>query len=230
MWCTLSRTPVKFPTRGETRVVVSPESMLCPPEWVGIVTLDGAAIATVPTPRLAAPVRAVLAGSTAGTLPDLGRLRTALRVDGVLGPATLAYLDAGDFIPAADGAVDRLPGGAATTVALDALLAAADPAEADESGLTGITSDAFVVREGPTVLAAAGYRLWPGSVAHLLVLTALGYRGRGLAQRVSSAAAAAALTAGLLPQWRARPTASRRVAAALGFREYGAQVSVRLAD
>ncbi|PWS40209.1 GNAT family N-acetyltransferase, partial [Streptomyces sp. ZEA17I] len=43
-----------------------------------------------------------------------------------------------------------------------------------------------------------------------------------------SEATAHALAAGLLPQWRARPAASRRVAAALGYRELGAQLSVRL--
>jgi hypothetical protein len=35
--------------------------------------------------------------------------------------------------------------------------------------------------------------------------------------------------AGRLPQWRARPPASRRVARSLGFRELGFQVSIRLA-
>ncbi|NEB68512.1 GNAT family N-acetyltransferase, partial [Streptomyces fulvissimus] len=51
---------------------------------------------------------------------------------------------------------------------------------------------------------------------------------RGLARQVASEATAHALAAGLLPQWRARPAASRRVAAALGYRELGAQLSVRL--
>lgn len=37
-----------------------------------------------------------------------------------------------------------------------------------------------------------------------------------------------ALAAGLLPQWRARPVESRRVALALGFRELGTQLSVGL--
>lgn len=203
--------------------------MLCPPGWVGIVGLAGAVIATVPTPNLAEPVRAALTSSNAGALLDLDHLQAALRVDQVLGPATLAYLDADDFVPAAGGVVDRLPAAATTASALDALLAATSPAEADESGLAGITSDAFVVRDGSTVVAAAGYRLWPAATAHMLVLTAPAYRRRGLARRVSSAAAAAALADGLLPQWRARPAASRRVAAALGFREYGSQLSVRLA-
>ncbi|MER7737151.1 hypothetical protein ABTX34_02235 [Streptomyces sp. NPDC096538] len=40
---------------------------------------------------------------------------------------------------------------------------------------------------------------------------------------VGAAAVAHALAAGLLPQWRARAFASRRVAAALGFEELGAQ-------
>lgn len=43
-----------------------------------------------------------------------------------------------------------------------------------------------------------------------------------------SAATAHALAAGLLPQWRARVPASRRVAVALGFEEVGAQLSIEL--
>ncbi|MFD3663840.1 hypothetical protein ACFWVF_25200 [Streptomyces sp. NPDC058659] len=47
---------------------------------------------------------------------------------------------------------------------------------------------------------------------------------------MASAAVAHAIAAGLLPQWRARPHSSRRVAAALGFEELGAQLSVELAQ
>ncbi|MEU8103248.1 GNAT family N-acetyltransferase [Nonomuraea muscovyensis] len=71
-------------------------------------------------------------------------------------------------------------------------------------------SEAFVIRDGDQVIATAGYRLWPGSAAHLSVLTALRRRGHGLARAVASAAVADALTHGLLPQWRARPEPSRR--------------------
>lgn len=76
-------------------------------------------------------------------------------------------------------------------------------------------------------MAAAGYRAWPSDTAHLSVLTAPAERGRGLARAVATAVAAA-LQADLLPQWRSRPEASRRVARALGFRELGAQLSIRL--
>ncbi|WP_347336090.1 GNAT family N-acetyltransferase [Streptomyces sp. Root1304] len=96
-----------------------------------------------------------------------------------------------------------------------------------------ITSPAFVVRggegaAGTAVVAAAGYEAWPESTAHVSVLTAAGHRGRGLARRTASAAVAHALEAGLMPQWRARTVESRAVARALGFRELGVQLSVRL--
>jgi hypothetical protein len=114
------------------------------------------------------------------------------------------------------------------------------PEDAGEAGLDGITSPVFVVRstraapgslpdpDGAPVVAAAGYRLWPGSVAHGSVLTGVEWRGRGLAKAVGAAAVADALANGLLPQWRARIEPSRRAAGALGFHELGTQLSLAL--
>lgn len=106
---------------------------------------------------------------------------------------------------------------------------AADAGDVEESGIQEITTPAFAVREHGQVVAAAGYRDWPCGTAHLCVLTASAARGRGLARAVASAAVAHAVQQGRLPQWRARLQASRRVAHALGFRELGFQVSIRLA-
>jgi GNAT superfamily N-acetyltransferase len=144
----------------------------------------------------------------------------------VLGPASLAYVDADGFV-AVHGSVtvERLAAGDAD---VGALLDAADEAEAGESGLREILSDAFVLREGREVVAAAGYRPWLDTAAHVSVLTAARRRGEGLAKVVASAAVADALERGLLPQWRARPEASRRVARSLGFDEVGAQISVKI--
>lgn len=100
--------------------------------------------------------------------------------------------------------------------------------DADESGIEDVTSPVFVVRDGAAVVAAAGYRAWPGATAHISVLTDQRLRGRGLAGRVASAAVAHARADGLLPQWRARREASRKVARALGFRALGQQLSLRL--
>jgi len=91
-----------------------------------------------------------------------------------------------------------------------------------------VSSPAFAIREQDEIIAAAGYRDWPGDVAHLSVLTAAHARGRGLAQATATAAVSHALAESKLPQWRAGPLASRRVAAVLGFREIGSQVSIRL--
>ncbi len=91
-----------------------------------------------------------------------------------------------------------------------------------------ITSPAFAIREHGQVVACAGYRDWPCRTAHLCVLTVAPARGRGLARVTATAAVAHAIHQGKLPQWRARPETSRRVARALGFRELGSQVSIRL--
>ncbi|GAA2403119.1 hypothetical protein GCM10010420_32900 [Streptomyces glaucosporus] len=225
LWCELAGVPVEFGRTG-TSVAVSPGSGLCPPSWAGIVLLDGAAIATAPTAEAAARLRGAAAGRAPEELVDAAVLRSLLPVARTLGPAALAYLSAADFRPA-PVPVAEVPRGHPRVADLSAGVGRED---ADESALDEITSPAFAVFEDGEVTAAAGYRLWPRRVAHLSVLTATRHRGRGLARAAASAAVAHALGAGLLPQWRARPEPSRRVARALGFRERGAQLSLRLTD
>ncbi|MFE7748853.1 GNAT family N-acetyltransferase [Streptomyces sp. NPDC057428] len=164
-------------------------------------------------------------------LVDEDRLRDVLPVLDVLGPASLFYLDRSDFLPTEGGAaVGAVVEAVCGDDEMSALLARAGEEDAGEAGLDDITSPAFVLRGGDGVVAAAGYQVWPKSVAHLSVLVAPGHRGRGLALAVASAAVAHALDARLLPQWRARPHPSKRVARALGFQELGSQLSVRLGD
>ena len=209
------------------RVAVSPASALCPPGWAGIVVIGDAALATAPDPGAARLIEQGLAGLPAASLTDAYRLRNRLPVAAILGPASLAYLDPAEFRP--------WPGAAASTpLSLDdpdfrRFVRAADPGEVEESGIEEITSPAFAVRERGQVAAAAGYRDWPRGTAHLSVLTAAAARDRGLARAAASAAVAHAIAEGRLPQWRARPLPSRRVARALGFRELGFQVSICLA-
>jgi GNAT superfamily N-acetyltransferase len=210
VWAGLAGVPVSF---GDP-VVVSPESLLCPPGWAGVVVIGDAAIVTAPSARAASVMRETLAGLPVvdWTAPETWPAAE------VLGPATLAYCSR--------LSVPSSPGISRGDVA--DLVASVSEDEAGEAGLDEITSEAFVIRSEGRVVAAAGYRLWPGDVAHLSVLTAPSHRGRGLAKQVAAAATADALEAGLLPQWRARPEPSRQVARALGFIELGAQLSVRL--
>ncbi|MFB7588914.1 GNAT family N-acetyltransferase [Streptomyces sp. NPDC056169] len=235
LWEDLAGVPASFPpAAGAVNVVVSPESDLCPAGWVGIVTLGGSALVTAPDEHTAETVRQALRGLPVEALADAAAVRDALPVTALLGPAALAYVSPENFRPAeASSQVERADG---HHPAVRALERTAGPEDAAEAALDEITSPAFVLREhgdpgdpGDAV-AAAGYRSWPRRTAHLSVLTAPAARGRGCARTVASAAVAHALAAGLLPQWRARPPASRRVAAALGFEELGAQLSVELAQ
>jgi len=209
------------------RVAVSPQSYLCPPGWAGIVVLGDAALATAPDHQTARFVEQGLGGLPAALLADTGVLSSRLPVDAILGPAALAYLDPAEFRPQPGDAVTA-PVGLDDPGFRQFLLAAATD-EVGESGIEEITTPAFAVREHGQVVAAAGYRDWPCGTAHLSVLTASAARGRGLARAAASAAVAHAIEEGRLPQWRARPLASQRVARALGFRELGFQVSIRLA-
>ncbi|MDH6145219.1 MULTISPECIES: GNAT family N-acetyltransferase [Kitasatospora] len=226
VWEGLASVPVSFGPAGSVNVVVSPNSGLCPAGWIGAVSIGGSAIVTAPDQRLAALLRDALRGVPAGAVGDA--VCEHVPTNRVLGPAALAYLSADGFRPAAPGplVVRQLPGADPRLRALEQAAGADDTAEA---GLFEITSPAFVVHAGGEVIAAAGYRSWPGRTAHISVLTAPASRRRGLARLTGSAAAAHALAAGLLPQWRARVPASRRVAAALGFRELGEQLSAQLA-
>ncbi|MER7705723.1 GNAT family N-acetyltransferase [Kitasatospora sp. NPDC097605] len=223
LWRELASAPVVFGAEDEVDVVAAPGSRFGPPGWVGVVVLGGAAVVTAPTGDAADRVREALAGVPASALTDPGALAKALPTGRLLGPAALAYVADAGFRPLAAAGVEQLPAGHPELAGLERAAGAAD---ADEAGLDEITSPAFAVRVDGRVAAAAGYRRWPARTAHLAVLTAPGLRGRGLARAAGSAAVRHALAQGLLPQWRARVPASRRVAAALGFAELGFQLSV----
>jgi RimJ/RimL family protein N-acetyltransferase len=209
-------------------VAVSPRSSLCPRGWAGIVVIGDAAVATAPDHETARLVELALDGLPTASFTSTEVLGCRLPLAEVRGPAALAYLDPADFRPQPGDAV---------VVPLDLnhpdlrqFLLAADTDDVEESGIQELSTPAFAVRERGQVVAAAGYRDWPCGTAHLSVLTASAARGRGLARAAASAAVAHAIKEGKLPQWRARPHASRRVARALGFRDLGSQVSIRLAN
>jgi hypothetical protein len=225
LWASLAGAPASF--GPILNVAVSPDSRLCPPHWVGIVVLADAVIATAPTPAIAHTVQQALGTLPAASLTDPTVLGTRLQVLDMLGPACLAYLDPAEFRPHhGQVAVEQL---LPHDDDLRQLVASCSTNDVEESGIAQITSPAFAIRERGAIISAAGYQDWPGQVAHLSVLTIATARGRGLARTVASAALTHAIADGDLPQWRARPQASRRVARALGFRELGSQVSIRVA-
>ncbi|MGC4985745.1 GNAT family N-acetyltransferase [Streptomyces sp. DT193] len=183
---------------------------------------------TAPSSSAAVIVRDALRAMPVEAVVDSALLREALPAVRVLGPAALSYVSSVGFRPVETDelTVEQLPPGHPD---LQSLEQAAGHEDAGEAALDEITSPAFVVRERDRVVAAAGYRPWPRRTAHIGVLTAPKARGRGLARVTGSAAVAHALAVGLLPQWRARTHASRRVATALGFEELGSQLSIEIA-
>ena len=228
LWTHCAAAPVEFPAAGGIAVVVSPQSVMCPRGWVGIVVIGDAAIATAPTNEAAATVGRELGGMPIADLIDGQRVLKALGAQRALGPARLAYLDEADFRSVSEPALGEVGRVLVDDPALRAFDGSVPQEDADEAAILDVASPVFVVRDGDRVIAASGYRTWPCGIAHIAVLTAPEARGRGLAKATGAVAARHALDAGLTPQWRARPPASQRVARALGFRELGTQISVLL--
>jgi len=240
-WRQVLGAPDAFRDAG-TVVVARPARPAPGPRWVTVVTLGDARCVLLPA-DLAARLDAATGQAPAGG-PDpgaggdpiiAGRLAhpeeaRALLGPGivVLGPAVLAYTTELAAGSAAEGAEPAEPG----AVDLDQLGGACDPAEAAESSLAAWTHWVHVIRERDVVVAAAGAQVWAGTLAQLGVLTRPDRRGRGLGTTVASSVVRAALATGLVAQWRARVelTASRRLAASLGFVELGVQVTYRLPD
>ena len=208
------------------RAVAAAESGLCPPGWVGAVLIDGAVLVTAPSQESAQRVSSALETIDVEDVTDPDVVSAVLPVADILGPAWLSYLDpVGPQPPRPGGPVQHLPADHPDLLQLEGAVSAA---ELRESGLPAVTSDAFVVYEHDLIISAAGYQHWSHQVAHVSVLTVASARGRGLAATVAGAAVADAASRGPLPQWRARPSASRKVGAHLGFQQLGRQLSIRL--
>lgn len=203
---------------GETIVLVKPLSRIAPPGWIGIVALGDAAVVVAPNDEVAAAVGRSLYRIAPADVPDAAAGRA---VGQVLGPASLFF---SKTAPAA--VVDSVERFAPDDPRIAALVATASNAEAEEAGLDESTSPLFAWTDDRRVVAACGYRNWPGSIAHLSVLADPAFRRRGYARVVASAAIADAHAHGLLPQWRAQPSASRALARSLRLERLGTQVSL----
>jgi GNAT superfamily N-acetyltransferase len=105
--------------------------------------------------------------------------------------------------------------------ALEALRAGVSPREWEHSGIDSSQAVAgcFVASE---LVAAAGYEVWGGSIAHIGVVTAPAHRSQGHGRTAVAQIANQAIGTGLVAQYRALGSnaASIAVAHALGFCAY----------
>jgi GNAT superfamily N-acetyltransferase len=228
-WRHVLGAPAAF--RGDGTLVVARPTRPAPgPRWVTVVTLGESRCVLVPADLPdSLDAGADFDPTTAGRLADPTEARAMLGTSiAVLGPAVLAYTGALASSPAPSSAEPAEPGAAG----LDELGAACDPGEAAESAMAAWTHWVHVIRERDQVVAAAGAQVWAGTLAHVGVLTRPDRRRRGLGVTVAGSVVRAALSAGMVAQWRARAelAASRKLASALGFVECGQQVSYQLPD
>ena len=185
---------------------------------------DGGIVATVPHERLVAPFTSAL--DRLDPNGDWVGLDPGVTVLDVRGPAQLAYADAHSFVPAPAG--ERIEALAAADPAARASVADVPTVDADEAGVHLCPSPLFCIRAGDRVVAAAGFRTWCGTLAHMAVLVAPGHRGAGRARAVGRPARSMRSIAVSSRQWRAVSPASQAVGAALGFEALGRQVSLEL--
>jgi GNAT superfamily N-acetyltransferase len=196
--------------------------------WVGVVTLGDSTCVSLP-PGAPAWLRDLRRRDLDADLTEPAAVAEVIGpVREFLGPATLAFLDPTAAHAPDDPQVTLLPAGHEV---VRRLATACGRQDAEESGLLDVDSSVAVWRVAGRVVAASGYQVWHGQLAHLSVLVDPAHRGRGLGTAVAASAVHQAVDAGLVPQWRARCTllASRRIARSLGFVELGRQATYKLA-
>jgi len=173
-------------------------------------------------------VRNATHGQAQDTIFDVAFVERALtgRINRVLGPAYLGYLDALDS--------DRVD----PNVRLlsrddrDALNDLRDSVTAQDWEHSGFNkpdqqiAGYFIDRE---LVSAAGYKLWGGRIAHICVLTRGDARGVGYGRACVRGIAAHAIEQGLIVQYRAlyENAPSLAIARSLGFEDYAASIYVR---
>ena len=228
LWRTVTSSPDGFTHRGWT-VVPAAGHRAAPEGWVGVVDLRGSVVVATPV-ELAARLTLML--ERVSTISELTDPERASAIFGpfreTLGPAVLLYGRPNRSALATPSVIGPLANDHPQV--LD-VISQASPYEVDESALAETTSGVFVALDASGMPAAAcGWRPWPHGVAHISVLTAAEHRARGFGRAAAQAALNAAVTAQLLPQWRAvaSNSASIALATSLGMEPVGRQFSVLL--
>lgn len=114
---------------------------------------------------------------------------------------------------------------------IDSIMSSCNVDEQEESAIATMSTHYVVDSSDGTAAAVAGYEVWNDKIAQLGVLTKLEHRGQGLASSAAHAAAKAALSTGLIPQWRCQigNVSSYRLSQKLGFHEVGLQLAIDVA-
>jgi GNAT superfamily N-acetyltransferase len=162
---------------------------------------------------------------------DVDRMRALFgdATDVPVGPATIAYADETDFIPAETMGARMLTHDDAD--ALVRMRDACDSLEWDHGGhIHPVQHPTFAVFDGEEIVAAASYDYQGESIRHVGFVTHPAYRGRGYGRAVASAITAHGLAEGGVMQWQTLNdnAPSFHVGRALGYKPWVETIAVRL--
>lgn len=201
---------------------------------VQILMFDGAApIISVPDDLLA-PMQHVASTWQPGHLDVTAQVTSVLgeRAGLVVGPAVLAYADDTTLRTVTTPHQTRLLE-RTSTADCHQLQAFADDCSPDEweAGGSNIEHDVvFGTFVETTLVAVAGYEVWGNRLAHIAIIAHPTHRGNAFGTSAVLAASRHAITAGVVPQYRALQSnhSARRLAAGLGFAPLAMSLAVRL--
>jgi GNAT superfamily N-acetyltransferase len=172
-------------------------------------------------------VRNATYGQAQDAIFDVAFVERALagRIDRVLGPAYLGYLDALDS-GREDPNVRLL--GRDDLDAFNDLRGGVTAQDWENSGLEPGQPIAGCFIDG-VLVSAAGYRVWGGRIAHIGVLTRGDARGAGCGRACVRGITAHALKQGLIAQYQTlyENAPAMAMARSLGFADYAARIYVR---
>jgi len=179
------------------------------------------------SPSLYGDLRSAVKGRATEEIfePDFWRAALGARVERIIGPTYLGYKDI-----AVENSIDphvRLLGVGEETL-LDHLRQGVSALEWEHSGLEDCELIAGYFLDG-VLVAASGFEVWGGTLAHICVTTQSGIRNRGYGRACVRSVAQAAIKSGLVAQYQTlyENVASMAVARALEFEDYGQRIFVR---
>lgn len=201
-----------------SRATVRNSRGLCPDGWTGVLRLGDAVAVEVAE----ASDRAVDMLLSLDDPTDLEAVRVELRPGRILGPGVLHHVPAGTGPPPPVHELQRVEADDLTH-----WIAELPPDDVGEAGADEL-DPAWVVEVDGRRAGIAGWTPWPCETAHLGIVVDPSHRGRGIGTSLARGVTAAALDAGLQPQWRAAAynPASIATARSAGYVETGRQLSV----
>jgi hypothetical protein len=157
--------------------------------------------------------------------PSFWQAALGARAERIVGPTYLGYRDIAEEGPG-DPCVSLL--GADDGAVLDHLRQGVSHLEWEQGGLEECQTIAGYFLDGALV-AAAGYKVWGGTLAHICVMTHAGLRSRGYGRAGVRKITQEAIKSGLVAQYQTllENKPSIAVARALEFEEYGQRIFVR---